>query len=112
MIWVDRIATGRYSFVSVIVNIITLTPLQVRQFSEYVEIILISQLIRIISRFNQKLVRYCPFNGTAISTFTVPLFKNLCYNYCYIISDYTSTLQYKDPWDDLLMYYLFHGYSC
>ena len=60
---VDKVTTGRSSFVSVIGKVVTLSPSEITQFADQVTIRLISQLIKSISRVLQKLLNY--FNGTA-----------------------------------------------
>ena len=56
--------------------------MQIAQLADQVKIMLISQLIRDMSRTTEKLLKY--FSDTAISTSTVPvspvLFKNLDIN--------------------------------
>ena len=63
---------------SVIAKVVTLSPLEMTQFSRQVIIRLISLLIKDISRVLQKLPKY--FNGTATSAFIIPavlvLFEN------------------------------------
>ena len=64
---VDKVTTGRSSFVSVIGKVVTLSPSEIAQFADQVTIRLISQLIKSISRVLQKLLNY--FNGTANFSF-------------------------------------------
>ena len=64
---VDKVTTGRSSFVSVIGKGVTLSPSEITQFADQVTIRLISQLIKSISRVLQKLLNY--FNGTANFSF-------------------------------------------
>ena len=64
---VDKVKTGRSSFVSVIGKVVTLSPSEITQFADQVTIRLISQLIKSISRVLQKLLNY--FNGTANFSF-------------------------------------------
>ena len=64
---VDKVTTGRSSFVSVIGKVVTLSPSEITQFADQVTIRLISQLIKSISRVLQKLLNY--FNGTANFSF-------------------------------------------
>ena len=64
---VDKVTTGRSSFVSVIGKVVTLSPSEITQFADQVTIRLISKLIESISRVLQKLFNY--FNGTANFSF-------------------------------------------
>ena len=64
---VDKVTTGRSSFVSVHGKVVTLSPSEITQFADQVTIRLISQLIKSISRVLQKLLNY--FNGTANFSF-------------------------------------------
>ena len=70
------------SFVYVAVKFVPLSTLQMSQFADQVNIRLFSQLINNISKVLQFLHKY--FNGTTISTFTLPkllaLFVNLDLN--------------------------------
>ena len=71
--WVDKVTTGIYSFVSVIVNVASWLAIGLsilKHLLDQVRIRLISQLINDISRVLQKLLKY--FNGTLILTFFVP----------------------------------------
>ena len=73
--WVDKVTTGKYSFVSVIGNVVVFVSLDVfcinTYFSEQVNMGLIAQLDKGISRVFQKLLIH--FNGTVISTPFLPL---------------------------------------
>ena len=62
--WVDKVATGTQSFVSVILNLVA--PVESNALSDQFKMRLISQLINGISRVLRKLLKY--FYGTAIST--------------------------------------------
>ena len=68
---VDKVTTGTYKFVSVILNFPLPVELVKAQLGDHVKIKLTSQLIYGISRVLQKLLKY--FNGTIISTsFSLP----------------------------------------
>ena len=73
--WVDKVTTGKYSFVSVIGNVVVFVSLDVfcinTYFSEQNNMGLIAQLDKGISRVFQKLLIH--FNGTVISTPFLPL---------------------------------------
>ena len=73
--WVDKVTTGKYSFVSVIGNVVVFVLLDVfcinTYFSEQVNMGLIAQLDKGISRVFQKLLIH--FNDTVISTPFLPL---------------------------------------
>ena len=75
-----------------LLQVITLSPSEITQFFDQVKIKLISQLIKVISRVLQKLLKY--FNGTAIFAFIIPallvLSKNFDLNV--IDSDFVITL--------------------
>ena len=77
--WVDKVRTGRWSFVSIIANVAALSTAELRQFADQVRRRLTLQLTKGISRVLQKLCKY--FKGTAISAFKIPaslvLSKNL-----------------------------------
>ena len=63
---VDKVTTGTYNFVSVIVNFPSPVELVITQSLDYVKIRLTSQLVKGISSVLQKLLKY--FRGTIIST--------------------------------------------
>ena len=70
--WVDKITTGTWRVVSVILNVgfwFATLVLIIIQFSYQVKISSTSQLIKSLSRVLQKLLNY--FNGTIISTFSM-----------------------------------------
>ena len=69
--WVDKVTTGKKSFVSVIANAVALVSLGNTYLSDQIKIRLILQLIKDNSRVFQKLLKY--FNGTTISTSVLPL---------------------------------------
>ena len=75
-----------------LLQVITLSPSEITQFFDQVKIKLISQLIKVISRVLQKLLKY--FNGIAIFAFIIPallvLSKNFDLNV--IDSDFVITL--------------------
>ena len=66
---VDKVTTGTYNFVSVIVNFPSPVELVITQSLDHVKIRLTSQLINDISRVLQKLLKY--FNDTIILTSVV-----------------------------------------
>ena len=65
--WVDKVTTGTWNFVSVVVAFV---PLDSTYFEDHAKMTLIWQLILGISRVVQKLLKQ--FNGTTISTSFVP----------------------------------------
>ena len=69
--WVDKVTTGTWSFVSVILSFVFPVAEELTQVDDHVKTRLTSQLINEISRVLQKLLKY--LNGTAISTFFVLL---------------------------------------
>ena len=73
--WADKVTTGKYSFVSVIGNVVVFVSLDVfcinTYFSEQVNMGLIAQLDKGISRVFQRLLIH--FDGTVISTSFLPL---------------------------------------
>ena len=69
---VDKVTTGTYKFVPVILNFPSPRELIITQFVDHIKFELTPQLIKGISRVLQKLLKY--FNGTIISTsFPLPL---------------------------------------
>ena len=64
--FVDKVTTGTYKFVSVVLNFPGPVELVITQFDDHVKFKLTSQLINDISRALQKLLKY--FNGTILST--------------------------------------------
>ena len=74
MSWVDKVTTGKWSFVSITVNVAPSFAAAVKtitQFADQVRIRLISQVIKRILRILQKLLKY--FNGKTFSAFFVAL---------------------------------------
>ena len=68
---VDKVTTGTYIFVSVILNFVSPVAEEITQVGDHVKIRLTSQLINGIPRVLQKLLK--SFNGTIVSaSFVLP----------------------------------------
>ena len=80
--WVDKFTIRTEILVSVIAKVVALSPSQITQFDDLVNITYVSQLINDILPVLPKLLRY--FNGTTASISTVPslpiLFANIDLN--------------------------------